>query len=205
MDFDEELTEENFKGIVNRFYTKYNLTLEEAHDCAVDMLKKNNFKWTHFCNEMLSYSYVDIVRQKLGRTHDGQPGPKAKMNAAIFHYTGEDGEEISRYAHAFVTKGELEYTVKKAVDILRKYGCRRFVATGNEIQLKGNKVMMFHRRRISIRRILFKSLLGWSQIEIAEYCGVSSSRISQIIKAECKRIGKALNSKKSAERNSEIF
>jgi len=164
----EEITQKKLKLYHRIFSKRYRMKEHDAWDCVTILLQKAKWKAYSFSNQMIHYAYVDYLRERYGR-RDRKNG---NTKLADHRMSIETHEQLDY-------EGDFTYSpdrfLERLIRVIVKYGDRRKIGS---------------KKKISVRRVLFKYNIGWAMTEIGKYCGLSESRISQIVKEESNRLYK---------------
>jgi hypothetical protein len=168
------------------FKYRYRLTDEDAWDCVTILFEKAKWRVLNFPSRMLHYAYVDHLRIKYSRR------AKGKDNSAL----GQFKINVESHDELHENFADLRYMPDRKIDdyvkFIKNNSLRDMVATSAAYTNKDKKRAYRPVRPISIRRIIFRYYLGYTMWEIGEYCGLSESRLSQIIDKETKRLVKLI-------------
>lgn len=182
--------DEKIKKLVSIYKSRYKLPDHDAWDCATIFYEKARWRDVPRTSRMIHYAFVDYLRKRYARIFpDESVSGSMEFKRALEAHGELSDDAMNEYMRA--KSDSCGTSLEKQIlvyNILKRYGSRKILAMKSGYSVRG-KIIKRSTRPISVRRILFKVLAGWTHVEIADYCGLTESRISQIVMQETKRLG----------------
>lgn len=169
---DNDVFEQDVYKLQARFQSKFKLTKEESWDLAVDlyMCWNKNRSVKHIPHSMFFYRYVDMIRKKRKKNSNGNKTDRQKFLESLNnHYPINDNIN-------YETKIGKNERMIEAVDLVLEHASNCHY--GRNVTMSGKQIML-------------SLLSGITHQDIADFLGLSKSRITQIYNKECKRIKEA--------------